>query len=130
MASNQVLPAALVAATLLALSGCAGLDASPASGMERGDALYAAAKYREAFDAYGAVAKAANGKDDALAIEAMSRAGKAFCMSQFAEARSELAAGNRPFALMQITTALSDPACNEFPDEVKWAREQQGSQRR
>jgi tetratricopeptide (TPR) repeat protein len=120
------------AATLLAmcagLFACAGIhddrDADTVSLIGRGDALYAEGKYSEAYDAFNAAAKTVDGKDDELYIKAGTRAADAFCMSQFAGARADLAAGDLQLALLRIDTALADSACLAFADEVKWAREQ------
>jgi hypothetical protein len=111
---------------IAAASGCSATPVGDATAtLLHGDALYAQGKYHEAFVTYGAALKALQGKDQLLSIEAGRRAGRAFCMDQFAGARRDLAAGDRPMALLQIATALSDPACAEFKDEVRWAREQQ-----
>jgi hypothetical protein len=125
---RHIVGAASLLAMCAGLFACAGIhddrDADTVSLMRRGDALYAAGKYAEAFDTFHAAAKAVDGKDDELYIKAGTRAADAFCMSQFAGARADLAAGDPQLALLRIDTALSDSACLRFADEVKWAREQ------
>lgn len=121
--------AATITAAALSLAAYAGAAASASitaalSTMQRGDTLYGEGRYRDAFDRYGAAMKGFEGNDPALYAEAARRAGRAFCKGQFAEARQSLATGDRQFALLQIETALSDPACREFAEDTAWAREQ------
>jgi hypothetical protein len=125
---RHIVSAASLLATCAGLIACAGIHGDRVADtlllIRSGDALYAAGKYREAYDTFYAAAKAVDGKDDDLYIKAGTRAADAFCMTQFAGARADVAAGDPQLALLQIDTALADSACLGFADEVKWAREQ------
>lgn len=120
--------ALVVIAGAMVATACVGTHepsfADGTSSLQRGDAQFAQGKYREAFDSYNAAATALDGKDARLFGEAVTRSAKAFCLLQFTRARDDLAQGNLPLAFMEIDTALLEPACGQFPEEIQWAQEQ------